>query len=84
MRSTNLAHETRSHLQKQYSAKASEVRNFEKKAKYNPDVDIPAPWASENFMAQTVPVYAKIHKKYLDVETLMYYKIPWEWDRVSR
>lgn len=33
--------------------------------------------------APTVPVYAKIHKRFLDVETLMYYRIPWEWDRVS-
>lgn len=30
-----------------------------------------------------VPVYAKIHKKYLDTQTLQYYRIPYEFDRVS-
>lgn len=29
-----------------------------------------------------VPVYAKIHKKYLDVQTLRYYQIPYEYDVV--
>lgn len=29
------------------------------------------------------PVYAKIHTDYLSIETLRYYDIPWEYDRVS-
>lgn len=29
------------------------------------------------------PVFAKIHKRYLDVATLRYYRIPYEWDVVS-
>lgn len=31
-----------------------------------------------------VPVYAKIHVNYLSTETLRYYDIPWEYDRVSQ
>lgn len=31
-----------------------------------------------------VPVYAKIHVDYLSTETLRYYDIPWEYDRVSQ
>lgn len=30
-----------------------------------------------------VPVYAKIHIDYISTETLRYYDIPWEYDRVS-
>jgi len=30
-----------------------------------------------------VPVYAKIHTEYISTETLRYYDIPWEYDRVS-
>jgi len=30
-----------------------------------------------------VPVYAKIHVDYISTETLRYYDIPWEYDRVS-
>jgi len=30
-----------------------------------------------------VPVYAKIHTDYISTETLRYYDIPWEYDRVS-
>lgn len=29
------------------------------------------------------PVYPKIHTKYLAIETLRYYEVPWEYDRVS-
>lgn len=29
------------------------------------------------------PVYAKIHRDYLSIETLRYYEIPYEYDRVS-
>lgn len=29
------------------------------------------------------PVYPKIHRKYLEIETLRYYELPWEWDSVS-
>ncbi|PVH95033.1 hypothetical protein DM02DRAFT_675778 [Periconia macrospinosa] len=29
------------------------------------------------------PTYAKVHKKYLSVETLMYYDIPWQYDRIN-
>lgn len=30
------------------------------------------------------PVYPKVHKNYLATETLKYYDLPWEYDRVSR
>lgn len=30
-----------------------------------------------------VPVYPRISREYLDIETLEHYKVPWEWDRVS-
>ena len=29
------------------------------------------------------PVYAKVHRDYLSIDTLKYYDIPWEYDRVS-
>lgn len=32
---------------------------------------------------QHIPVYAKIHVEYLSTETLRYYNIPWEYDKVS-
>lgn len=31
----------------------------------------------------SAPVYAKIHRDYLSIETLRYYEIPYEYDRVS-
>jgi hypothetical protein len=34
-------------------------------------------------MFQQPPTYVKIHKDYLDVETLRYYDLPYEWDQVS-
>ena len=30
------------------------------------------------------PTYAKVHRTYLDVETLHYYNIPYEYDSVGR
>lgn len=30
-----------------------------------------------------VPVFPRIHRKYLDVETLEHWELSWEWDRVS-
>jgi hypothetical protein len=30
------------------------------------------------------PIYPKVHRKYLDLETLRYYCLQWEFDRVSR
>jgi len=35
------------------------------------------PWRS------SAPVYAKVHRDYLSVDTLLYYRIPYEFDRVS-
>ena len=29
------------------------------------------------------PVFPRVHRKFLDIETLKYYDIPWEWDHVS-
>lgn len=31
----------------------------------------------------SAPVYAKIHRDYLSIDTLRYYEIPYEYDRVS-
>jgi hypothetical protein len=33
-------------------------------------------------LREEVPVYAKIHVDYISTETLRYYDIPWEYDRV--
>ncbi|KAI4720289.1 hypothetical protein E4T48_03417 [Aureobasidium sp. EXF-10727] len=30
------------------------------------------------------PVYPRVHRKYLDIETLDHYGIPWEWDRENQ
>jgi hypothetical protein len=35
------------------------------------------------FKEPRAPVYAKVHTDYLSIETLKYYEIPWEYDRVS-
>jgi hypothetical protein len=32
---------------------------------------------------QLIPVYPRIHRKFLDIETVEHYKVPWEWDLVS-
>jgi hypothetical protein len=32
---------------------------------------------------QIIPVYPRINRKFLDIETLERYDVPWEWDRVS-
>lgn len=42
-----------------------------------------APPAVVGFSQHHVPVYPRINRKYLDIETLEHYKVPWEWDRVS-
>ena len=35
------------------------------------------------FEGSRAPIYAKIHRDYLSVDTLKYYDIPWEYDKVS-
>ena len=40
--------------------------------------------AIERWGAPRNPVYAKIHRDYLSVDTLKYYDVPWEYDRVSQ
>jgi hypothetical protein len=35
------------------------------------------------FPQHHVQVFPRINRKFLDIETLEHYKVPWEWDRVS-
>ncbi|KAG9845081.1 hypothetical protein KCU98_g7017, partial [Aureobasidium melanogenum] len=35
------------------------------------------------FPQHHVPVYPRIHRKYLDIETLEHYRVPWEFDRAN-
>ena len=42
-----------------------------------------APPIAVGFPQHHVPVYPRINRKYLDIETLEHYHVPWEWDRVS-
>jgi len=37
---------------------------------------------AQQVMALARPTYIKVHRKYLDTETLNAYEIPWEWDLV--
>lgn len=41
------------------------------------------PIAPIGWPGQPAPVYAKVHRDFLSVETLIYYDIPYEYDRVS-
>jgi chemotaxis protein histidine kinase CheA len=42
-----------------------------------------APPISVGFPQHHVPVFPRINRKFLDIETLEHYHVPWEWDRVS-
>ncbi|KEQ91899.1 hypothetical protein AUEXF2481DRAFT_447925 [Aureobasidium subglaciale EXF-2481] len=43
-----------------------------------------APGVSVGFPQQAhVPVYPRINRKFLDIETLEHYHVPWEWDRAN-
>jgi chemotaxis protein histidine kinase CheA len=42
-----------------------------------------APPLSVGFPQHHVPVFPRINRKFLDIETLEHYHVPWEWDRVS-
>jgi len=42
-----------------------------------------APPLGVGFPQHHVPVYPRINRRYLDIETLEHYHVPWEWDRVS-
>ncbi|KAG9922560.1 hypothetical protein KCV05_g9035, partial [Aureobasidium melanogenum] len=41
------------------------------------------PAIAVGFPQHHVPVYPRIHRKYLDIETLEHYRVPWEWDRAN-
>lgn len=43
----------------------------------------PAPTSNLTVFRDRAPVYAKVHRDYLSVDTLIYYDIPYEVDRVS-
>ncbi|ORY15245.1 hypothetical protein BCR34DRAFT_558931 [Clohesyomyces aquaticus] len=45
-----------------------------------PSYQPPLPAAGPSLLNSGVPTYPKIHKQYLDRETLAYYNIPWEYD----
>lgn len=38
--------------------------------------------AIERWQNPRAPVYAKVHRDYLSIDTLKYYDVPWEYDRV--
>lgn len=35
------------------------------------------------FPQHPIPVFPRINRKFLDIETLEHYQVPWEWDRVN-
>ncbi|KAI4755651.1 hypothetical protein E4T51_11260 [Aureobasidium sp. EXF-12344] len=41
------------------------------------------PAVAVGFPQHHVPVYPRIHRKYLDIETLEHYRVPWEWYRAN-
>lgn len=49
-----------------------------------PTLSEASPAIAVGFPQHHVPVYPRINRKYLDIETLEHYRVPWEWDRVSQ
>ncbi|KAH0167465.1 hypothetical protein KCU67_g3874, partial [Aureobasidium melanogenum] len=41
------------------------------------------PAVAVGFPQHHVPVYPRTHRKYLDIETLEHYRVPWEFDRAN-
>ncbi|KAH0166975.1 hypothetical protein KCU67_g4072, partial [Aureobasidium melanogenum] len=41
------------------------------------------PAVAVDFPQHHVPVYPRTHRKYLDIETLEHYRVPWEFDRAN-
>ncbi|TIA15027.1 hypothetical protein D6C81_06496, partial [Aureobasidium pullulans] len=74
--------------------KAEKEKKKKKKHRYSGDGDIimvppslpdatpmmPVGFAQGN---GHVPVYPRINRKFLDIETLEHYHVPWEWDRAN-
>ena len=74
--------------------KAEKEKKKKKRHRYSGDGDIimvppslpnVTPMMSVGFAQGNghVPVYPRINRKFLDIETLEHYHVPWEWDRVS-
>jgi hypothetical protein len=78
--------------------KAEKEKKKKKKHRYSSDVYLDddiivvgggpptlpdAPPLSVGFPQHHVPVFPRINRKFLDIETLEHYHVPWEWDRVS-
>ncbi|CAD0014249.1 unnamed protein product [Aureobasidium pullulans] len=74
--------------------KAEKEKKKKKKHRYSGDGDIimvppslpdATPMMSVGFAQGNghVPVYPRINRKFLDIETLEHYHVPWEWDRAN-
>ncbi|THY60468.1 hypothetical protein D6C99_01571 [Aureobasidium pullulans] len=74
--------------------KAEKEKKKKKKHRYSGDGDIimvppslpdATPIMSVGFAQGNghVPVYPRINRKFLDIETLEHYHVPWEWDRAN-
>ncbi|KAH0267354.1 hypothetical protein KCU91_g10154, partial [Aureobasidium melanogenum] len=48
-----------------------------------PTLSEASPAIAVGFPQHHVPVYPRINRKYLDIETLEHYRVPWEWDRAN-
>ncbi|SMR45138.1 unnamed protein product [Zymoseptoria tritici ST99CH_3D1] len=57
------------------------AKKFKKQVESKHNTTTTALVAGEPFRPPRAPVYPKIHREYLSVETLKYYQIPWEYDR---
>jgi hypothetical protein len=58
-----------------------EMRTGERHGRGHTDKASDAPNLTKQ--SKLVPVYPRIHRKYLDIATLDHYGVPWEFDRVN-
>ena len=66
-----------------YTEKTIEIMIDEEKAKkFKADVEKKSD-QMEVWRPHKAPIYPKVHRDYLAIETLKYYDLPWEYDRVS-
>jgi hypothetical protein len=63
------------------------VARAEQKAKEKKAANLPpSPYVQDqhqqsgNFQHEATPTYIKVHKNHVDIETLKYFKLPWEYD----
>lgn len=61
----------------------AQIDRMIKEEKNTPSTSTKIVRKEETVWKSSAPVYAKIHRDYLSVDTLRYYEIPYEYDRVS-